>query len=216
MFDNCIFTNFSRNVFIANNISGCLTEVFFLLFLSQIMMSVKKYFLLLLILVSTLNLSAQNEVRPDGDKIVWVLLIFLATLFLFFVFRKKGNIKQTLFLRQKIKIELEKNRLYFPDFLTLTVHNMGNTDIDMDRPLLIFDNFWLKRKFRLKGIENRSFYPLYLVKGHLHKLTIDLNHFYSYDRKLKGYSKVKIILFNVKGRRLGSNSVYLRKTLVKY
>lgn len=180
------------------------------------MMSVKKYFLLLLILVSTLNLSAQNEVRPDGDKIVWVLLIFLATVFLFFVYRKKGNIKQTLFVRQRIKIELEKSRLYFPDFLTLTVHNIGNTDIDIDRPLLIFDNFWLKRKFRLKGVENRSFYPLYLVKGHLHKLNIDLNHFYSYDRKLKRFPKVKIILFNVKGRRLGSNSVYLRKTLIKY
>jgi len=180
------------------------------------MMSVKKYFLLLLILISTLNLSAQNEVRPDGDKIVWVLLIFLATVFLFFVYRKKGNIKQTLFVRQRIKIELEKSRLYFPDFLTLTVHNIGNTDIDIDRPLLIFDNFWLKRKFRLKGVENRSFYPLYLVKGHLHKLNIDLNHFYSYDRKLKRFPKVKIILFNVKGRRLGSNSVYLRKTLIKY
>ena len=179
-------------------------------------MSVKKYFLLLLILISTLNLSAQNEVRPDGDKIVWVLLIFLATVFLFFVYRKKGNIKQTLFVRQRIKIELEKSRLYFPDFLTLTVHNIGNTDIDIDRPLLIFDNFWLKRKFRLKGVENRSFYPLYLVKGHLHKLNIDLNHFYSYDRKLKRFPKVKIILFNVKGRRLGSNSVYLRKTLIKY
>jgi len=180
------------------------------------MMSVKKYFLLLLILVSTLNLSAQNEVRPDGDKIVWVLLIFLATVFLFFVYTKKGSIKQTLFVRQRIKIELEKSRLYFPDFLTLTVHNIGNTDIDIDRPLLIFDNFWLKRKFRLKGVENRSFYPLYLVKGHLHKLNIDLNHFYSYDRKLKRFPKVKIILFNVKGRRLGSNSVYLRKTLIKY
>jgi len=179
-------------------------------------MSVKKYFLLLLILVSTLNLSAQNEVRPDGDKIVWVLLIFLATVFLYFFYRKKGSIKQTLFVRQRIKIELEKSRLYFPDFLTLTVHNIGNTDIDIDRPLLIFDNFWLKRKFRLKGVENRSFYPLYLVKGHLHKLNIDLNHFYSYDRKLKRFPKVKIILFNVKGRRLGSNSVYLRKTLIKY
>jgi len=191
-------------------------EVIFLLFLPQTMKGVKKFFFLFLILLSTLNLSAQNEVRPDGDKIVWILLIFVATLVLYFVFRKKGNKNQPLFVRQKVKIELEKNRLYFPDFLTLTVHNIGNTDIDLDRPLLIFDNFWLKRKFRLKGVENRSFYPLYLVKGHLHKLNIDLNHFYSYDRKLKGYSKVKIILFNIKGKRLGCNSVYLRKTLIKY
>jgi hypothetical protein len=180
------------------------------------MLGVKKYFLLILILVSTLNLSAQNEVRPDGDKIVWVLLIFLATAILFFVFRKKESRKQPLFVRQRIKIVLEKNRLYFPDYLTLTVKNIGNTDIDLDRPLLIFDNFWLKRKFRLKGIENRSFYPLYMVKNYTHTLQIDLNHFYSYDRKLKRYPKAKIILFDVKGKRLGSDSVYLRKTLVKY
>jgi len=196
--------------------SGCLTEVIFLLFLPQIMTGVKKFFFLFLILVSTLNLSAQNEVRPDGDKIVWVLLIFLAFLVLYFVFRKKGNSREPLFVRQKVKIELEKNRLYFPEYLTLKVKNMGNTDIDMDRPLLVFDNFWLKRKFRLKGVDNRIFYPLYMIKNYTHTLNIDLNHFYSYDRKLKGYSKVKIILFNVKGKRLGSNSVYLRKTLVRY
>jgi hypothetical protein len=180
------------------------------------MMGVKKYFLLFLILVLTLNLSAQNEVSPDGDKIVWVLLIFLATAFIFFVLRKKGNRKQPLIMRQRIKIELEKNRLYFPDYLTLTVKNIGNTDIDLERPLLIFDNFWLKRKFRLKGIEGRTFYPLYMVKGYNHTLNIDLSHFYSYDKKLRNYPKVKIAVFNVKGRQLGSNSVYLRKTLVKF
>jgi hypothetical protein len=184
--------------------------------LPQIMMGVKKYFLLFLILVSTLTLSAQNEVRPDGDKIVWVLLILLATAILFFVFRKRESRKQPLFVRQRIKTELEKNRLYFPDYLTLTVKNIGNTDVDLDRPLLIFDNFWLKRKFRLKGMDNRTFYPLYMVKNYIHSLQIDLNHFYSYDRKLKRYPKVKIILFNVKGKRLGSNSIYLRKTLIKF
>lgn len=176
----------------------------------------KKYFLLFITLNLTLKLSAQNEVRPDGDKIVWVLLILLAVIILWVVFRKKGNKKQPLFVRQKIKTELEKDRLYYPDNIKLTVKNIGNVDIDLDRPLLIFDNFWLKRKFRLKGMENRTFYPLYLVKNYTHTLNIDLNHFYSYDRKLKRYPKVKVVLFNVKGRRLGSNLVYLRKTLIKF
>lgn len=169
-----------------------------------------------MLLISALNLSAQNEVKPDGDKLIWVLLILAVTIILVGVFRKTGKGKQPLFIVQRIKIELEKNRLYYPDYITLTVKNIGNTDIDLDRPLLTFDNFWLKRKFRLKGIENRSLYPLYFVKGNTHTLNIDLNHFYSYDRKLKRYPKVKITLFNVKGKRLGSNSVYLRKTLVKF
>lgn len=169
-----------------------------------------------MLLISALNLSAQNEVKPDGDKLIWVLLILAVIIILVGVFRKTGKGKKPLFIIQRIKIELEKNRLYYPDYITLTVKNIGNTDIDLDRPLLTFDNFWLKRKFRLKGIENRSLYPLYFVKGNSHTLNIDLNHFYLYDRKLKRYPKVKITLFNVKGKRLGSNSVYLRKTLVKF
>jgi hypothetical protein len=180
------------------------------------MVSVKKLFLLFLILVSTLKLSAQNEVRPDGDKIMWVFLILIVGIILSFVFRKKGNKKKPLIALQRVKIELEKDRLYYPDYLKLTVKNIGNVDIDLARPLLTFDSFWMKRKFRLKGFENRTFYPLYLVKGHTHNLNIDLNHFYGYDKKLKRYPKVKVTLFNVKGQRLGSKSVYLRKTLIRY
>ena len=176
----------------------------------------KKYYILFVLLISALNLSAQNEVKPDGDKLIWVLLILLVTIILVGVFRKTRKGKQPLFIIQKIKIELEKNRLYYPDYVTLKVKNIGNSDIDIDRPLLTFDNFWLKRKFRLKGIESLSLYPLYFVKGNTHTLNIDLNHFYSYDRKLKRYPKVKITIFNIKGRRLGSKSVYLRKTLVKF
>lgn len=176
----------------------------------------KKYFLLFFIFGLTLNLSARNEVGTDGQKLVWVLMIFFASIIFFVIFRKKGNKKQPLFAREKVKIELEKNRLYYPDTIKLTVKNIGNTDIDLDRPLMVFDSFWLKRKFRLKGTDNRIFYPLYMVKGYTHTLNIDINHFYSYDRKLKRYPKVKVSIFNVKGRRLGSSSIYLRKTLIKF
>ncbi|HPE75585.1 MAG TPA: hypothetical protein P5210_04215 [Draconibacterium sp.] len=176
----------------------------------------KKYFLLFIILGSTLKLSAQNEVGPDGGKLLWLLLIVLAAVLVFFVLMRKGNKKRPLFAREKIKIELDKDRRYFPDNLTLNVKNAGNTEVDLDRPLLVFDNFWLKRKFRLSGTNNRVFYPLYMSKGYNHTLNIDLNHFYSYDKKLKRYPKVKITIFNVKGKRLGSSSIYLRKTLIKF
>ena len=193
-------------------------EVFFLVFLPQNMIQfrVKRYLLLIITFLSALKLYAQNEVGPDGKKLVWVFLVLVVSIIFFVIFRKKGNKKKPLFAMQRVKIELDKDRLYYPDYLTLNVKNVGNTDIDLDRPLLVFDNFWLKRKFRLKGTDKRTFYPLYMVKGYNHTLNIDLNHFYSYDKKLKSYPKVKITIFNVKGRRLGSNSIYLRKTLIKF
>jgi hypothetical protein len=163
---------------------------------------------------------AQNEIGPEGGKLIWVLIVLMAIVFFFFIFWKKdkktAKDKKPLFQNRKVKVELEKDSLYYPDSLKLKVTNSGNTDIDLDKPLLILDNFWLKRKFKLKGMENRTFYPLYLEKGKTHSLQIDLNRFYSHDKSLKKFPKAKVSIFDVKGKRLGSKSVYLRKTLFKF
>jgi hypothetical protein len=175
---------------------------------------------LLLGLFSIMNYSlfAQSEVGPEGDKLAWllILLIPLAVYFIIPRFRIKKTGKNKPFLKiTREKVTLEKDRLYFPDYLKLTLKNKGNTDVDIDRPLLIFDNFWMKRKFRLKGTNYNRFYPLYLVAGKIHTLQIDLNGFYNHDKKLIKYSRAKIIIFNVKGKRLGSQTVFLRKTLFR-
>ena len=180
----------------------------------------KKLFVLSVLLLISQLIYAQNEIGPEGDKLIWFLLIPAIIIVLFFVFMKKNKKTATkqkpFFQRSKISVELEKDRLYYPDFLNLKVKNMGNSDIDLDRPLLILDNFWLKRKFKLKGMDNRTFYPLYLEKGKTHTLQIDLSRFYSHDKKLKKFPKAKLVIHDVKGKKLGSKSVYLRKTLFKF
>lgn len=176
----------------------------------------KKIGLLSIFLISTFTLFAQSEVEPDGDKLLWILLIIALAILAWFRFGKKGKKGKPLFARERVKITLEKNRIYFPDNLKLSITNTGNVDVDLEQPELIFDKFWLKRKFKLKGIDNRSLYPMFLEKGKTHTLNIDINHFYSYDKKLKKYSKIKVDVSNVKNKKLGSKSVYIRKTLVKY
>ncbi|MCF6332587.1 MAG: hypothetical protein L3J11_04810 [Draconibacterium sp.] len=168
-----------------------------------------------------LSVFAQNEVKPDGDKLIWIFLVILLVAISFFIFRKSNNknvssVKNPFLQFKRVEIQIEKDRLYYPDNLKLTVKNSGNTDLDLDRPLFILDNFWLKRKFKLKGMGNRIFYPLYLEKGKTHTLQIDLNRFYSHDKSLKKFPKAKVSIFDVKGKRLGSKSVYLRKTLFKF
>ncbi len=175
---------------------------------------------LILLMVSKVLL-AQNEIGPEGHKLLWIILLLVMFIAAFFLFyrrngKSKTNSRWPLFVGKGLRIELEKDSLYYPNRLTLKVKNTGNSDIDLDQPLLVFDNFWLKRKFRLKGFENRNFYPLYLEKGKTHKLEIDLNRFYQHDKRLRKFPKTKVIVTNVKGRRLGSRSVYLRKTLLKF
>ena len=164
---------------------------------------------------------AQNEIGPDGDKLIWGLLIVLALIIFIFLFGRIKWPKNTLnvksiFQVSRVKIELKKDKLYYPDYLTMKVKNSGNTDIDLDKPMLVFDNFWLKRNFRIKGTNNRTFYPLYFEKGKTHSLEIDLNQFYRHDKRLKRYPKIRIKLFDIKNRKLGSKSIFIRKTLFKF
>lgn len=180
----------------------------------------KRLVLLLFLSVICEAVFAQNEIGPEGKNLVWFLLVLPLIGIIYFIFRRKGGNTPTrekgFFRIRKIKLVLEKDRLYYPDYLKLTVKNSGNTDVDLDRPLMIFDNFWLKRRFRLNGMDNRLFYPLYLEQGKIHTLDIDLYRFYRHDKRLKKFPKVKIVVSDVKGRRLGSKAVFLRKTLLKF
>lgn len=180
----------------------------------------KRFVLLLFLTVICEAVFAQNEIGPEGKNLVWLLLALPVFAIAYFIFRNKGNGEKlgdsSFFKFRRVKLELQKDRLYYPDFLKLTVRNSGNADIDLDRPLLVFDNFWLKRKFRLNGMDNRLLYPLYLEKGKIHTLDIDIYRFYRHDKRLKKFPKVKIVVSDVKGRRLGSKAVFLRKTLLKF
>lgn len=181
----------------------------------------KKSLSLAVLLLSSELLFAQSEIGPEGHKLLWVLIV-IAIIAAGFIFtakpfkRTKKKEREPIFKNRNVGIRLSKDALYYPDNLKLEVKNNGNVDIDLDKPLLEFDNFWLKRKFKIKGMGKHSFYPLYLEKGKTHTLQIDLTRFYGHDKSLKKFPKAKVILCDVKGKKLGSKSVFLRKTLFKF
>lgn len=180
-----------------------------------------RHLITMLLLLLFTEVTAQNEVGPDGDKLLVFFLVVILVIVGLVAWdslkqKKTGKRNYRFFVREKISVTLEKDRRYYPDVLTITVKNTGKTDIDLDKPLLVFDNFWFKRKFRLKGFDNYSFYPLFLESGRSHQLPVNLNRFYQHDRKLKKYPKISVALYNVKGKRLGSTSVFIRKTLIPF
>lgn len=158
----------------------------------------------------------QTGWSPIDDNLHLLLLLVLLSIVFAVIFLVKKIRYSTLFSKQKVRVEIGKSRLYYPEYVKLTIVNTGNIDVDFDRPLLVFDNWWMKRKFRISGVEGRNIYPLYLEKGKTHTLNIDLSPFYGYDRKLKSFPKIRIFVFNIKGKYLGSHAVYLRKTLIKF
>lgn len=181
----------------------------------------KKVYLSVSLLLCSQLIWAQNEIGPEGHKLWWGLLfvVFLLAIFLFSgkkVGGKKASSSGFSFGNKRVKLTLEKSSLYYPDELKLTVKNTGNSAIDLEKPLLVFDNFWLKRKFKIKGQDNYSFYPLFLEKGKTHTLQISIDRFYQHDKRLRKYPKLKLVISDVNGKKLGSTSVFIRKTFFKF
>jgi hypothetical protein len=164
-------------------------------------------------------LSAVEVKGPDGYALLVAIVILLVVPSIYFLIRfisrkKNGSRKRSSFFgRKKISIVLEKDRKYYPDIIHIVIKNTGNRDIDLSRPLLVFRNFWTKRKFRLKGTNRYSFYPMLLEPGKEHDLTIDLNHFYRHDKRLKRYPRITIVVSDESGKTFPSQSIMLRKTL---
>ena len=165
-----------------------------------------------------LTASAVNVKGHDGYALVAVFFIIATPVLIYFFanwIRKRGTRETAGTYRlhkSKYSVTLEKNKIYHPDFLKLTVSNNGNSDLDLDMPLLTFTHLFLKRKFRLKGFRNYQFYPLLLEPGKKHELTIDLAPFYQHDPSLKRFPRVTVSVSEVSSNRSVSQSVSLRKT----
>jgi hypothetical protein len=177
----------------------------------------KRVLTISLILALSEHVYAQSEIGPEGHKLLWVFLAIMAAIGLavFSLKPVKGfrGFKIAVFGRKKVVIELFKDRLYYPDNLELTITNNGKSAIDINAPLLIFSGLWYSRKFKLKGTNNNLFYPLYLSNSQSHSLNIDLNRFYGFDKTLKRLPKARIVVSDTSGRHLGTQRVFLRKTL---
>lgn len=172
-------------------------------------------------LVIPLGVYAQNEVKPEGYKLLWFILFLIAIPLVYYFLKKvlsrskPGKSSGTIgsLPRRKLKVELLKDRKYRPSVLTLRVSNNSKKPIDLNPPILQFRKIWTNRKFKLKGINRYEIYPLYLEAGKIHELRIDLSVFYNHNRKLKRFNWAKIRVIDSKGKKYPSSNITLRKSL---
>lgn len=179
----------------------------------------RQTFLVILLLFPAVQALSVNVKGPDGYALLGFLLVLILPVILYFFIgwlqqsKKTRLIRQPLFRKRCLEITLDKDRRYFPDILILKVKNTGKSDIDIDRPMLVFRKWWISRKFRLKGSHHYSFYPLILEPGKIHELRIELTPFYNHDPRLKSYPGISVTIHDVKGQYRVSRSVRIRKTL---
>jgi hypothetical protein len=175
-----------------------------------------------LLLFDPLALFSGNETDPEKLELIRIIVILLIVLILIVgweawrFFRKNGNSGVSFLFPKKIKLKvsLEKDRLFRPQILTMTIRNIGKYEADLNAPVIEFRKIWSKRKFKLNGIKGHQVYPLFLQPGITHQLHIEMATFHQYDRTIKSYYWARIYVSDVEGRKWKSNEVKLRKSLV--
>ncbi|HET6560117.1 MAG TPA: hypothetical protein VFG54_22505 [Prolixibacteraceae bacterium] len=164
-----------------------------------------------------------HETDPEKLQLLRIITILSLILTLFIVrevwkFSRKRQFYRGFFRqmirRVRLDVTLEKDKVYRPRVLTMTIRNIGKRDADLNAPVIEFRKIWTKRKFKVNGANGRQIYPLFLYPGNAHQLEIETASFHQYDRSIKGFYWACIHVSDSQGRRWKSNRVKLRKSLV--
>ena len=177
---------------------------------------------LIVLLFDPLSLFTGNETDPEKLqllRIIGILLVILGLIItrgIWLFFRKKENYSRFFWFLSKVKLEvtLEKDRLFRPRVLTMTISNTGKQEADLNAPVIEFRKIWTKRKFKLNGIKGQQVYPLFLNPGLTHELQIETATFHQYDREIKSFYWARIYVTDISGHQWKSNKIKLRKSLV--
>ena len=173
-------------------------------------------------LFDPLAIFSGNETDPEKLQLLRIIAILVIILGLLMArgiwkfFQKKENRSRIFWFLNKVKLEvtLEKDRLFRPQVLTMTISNIGKQEADLNAPVIEFRKIWTKRKFKLNGIKGQQVYPLFLNPGLTHELQIETATFHQYDRTIKSFYWARIYVSDVEGHQWKSNKVKLRKSLV--
>lgn len=175
-----------------------------------------------LFLFDPLALFSGNETDPEKLQLLRIIAILIVILVLIIgweickIWKNRKNSGGLFRFLKKVKLDvvLNKDRLFRPQILTLTIRNTGKYEADLNAPVLEFRKIWSKRKFKLNGIKGQQVYPLFLQPGITHQLEIETSTFHQYDRSIKSFYWARIYISDIEGRKWKSNNVKLRKSLV--
>ena len=173
-------------------------------------------------LFDPLALFSGNETDPEKLHLLRIIAFLVIVLGLFvareawkFYQAKRPFGRYFRFLSKvKLEVTLEKDRLFRPRVLTMTICNIGKKEADLNAPVIEFRKIWSKRKFKLNGIKGQQVYPLFLYPGLTHELEIETATFHQYDRAIKSFYWARIYVSDIDGYLWKSNKVKLRKSLV--
>lgn len=172
-----------------------------------------RYLFLLIVVFLPVTVFGQQEIKPEGGLLaVYVFLIATAIfLLVYFAFRSKKETTHPVRLNIHMKVFYDNYSGHGSKFLyrrlEVKITNRGKTPVEIASPLIQFEKYSKKRKFKPKMQEEQRLYPLSLYPGTDHSFKIDLGKFYQKDAALQHYNKIRLLIPDMNGEIIKQHSL---------
>lgn len=155
-----------------------------------------------------------ETVGPEGDKVIWLLLIAAFILIAILLLRGQKKLKLPSF-SGGVKATITKNKIYNPTIVHLTIVNNSKKDISIENPVLRFKKGRKSKAFKIKAVNSTKIYPMFLEAGQNHTLPILLHAFFQFDENLKHFSHVRIEFSHNNNQKKKTRYILLKPTLFR-
>jgi hypothetical protein len=164
-----------------------------------------------ILLFSSLDLQAGQEVSPNGELLfVAVGIVLLVTLVTIIMIRNEYQkrrpgiaLRARLFYAKTREKEPKKHRKR----VHVAITNHSSLPIEIKNPVIVFESSRKKREFEVRSPGQEEQYPLLLGKKVKHEFRVDLKRFFQYDAKLKKYSRLRLRVVSTEGEVLAEKGV---------
>lgn len=131
-----------------------------------------------------------QTIGPEGHKLLFVLAIVLVLVIVFFIVKKKISFTLPSW-NSNIIVTLDKNKIYHPTVVTLSITNNSDKAIDIQHTVLRFKKARAKKAYKITSLKSKEIYPLYLEPNKTHSLPVTLQPFYDHYKRLKRYNRLR-------------------------
>ena len=120
------------------------------------------------------------------------LLLLMGLVLLVFVASKRGWFQKITPSFVWISVTIKRNKVNKERIVTISISNHTKNSLTFDSPVMVFGSVLGKRrKFKIKGNSDQAVFPLTLMPGTGHKLTMNLDTFRQKAGIIKGLKWVK-------------------------
>jgi len=131
---------------------------------------------------------------PEPQPVYYPLLLMTAVVLLFYLAQRYGFLKKMMPAWVYLKVKKVKSRYTGEELLQIEIQNKTHDSVTFSPPVLSFKKGRKIKRYRIKGGDGQSFFPLTLMPGTGHKMVININRFRERIPELKKYKNLTVTI----------------------